>query len=349
MTSMNKSKIENVAYWLISVISIVLILWYGKNIILPFIIALILWYLKRAVRLLISKVKMKGKSLPDWLEHTLAFLFIFAIIAMDVEIIYASIQGIGDAVPVYEANVSVIQHKIDGFLNIDSASWIKSHSLNNSLMNILTSVLNSVASVLGKGLIVLFYVIFMVLETKVFENKLRAIYQDEFKYKETIKLLEKLDSSLSRYIVMKTVVSLLTGILSYIVLAIIGVDFAVFWAFLIFLLNYIPTIGSLIATIFPALMALLQEGNFSHAFWVIAGVGAIQILVGNFIEPKVMGNSLNISSLVVILSLVIWGSLWGIIGMIIAVPITVIMIIIMAQFPNSRKFAIILSKDGIID
>jgi predicted PurR-regulated permease PerM len=148
---------------------------------------------------------------------------------------------------------------------------------------------------------------------------------------------------------MKTVVSLLTGILSYIVLAIIGVDFAVFWAFLIFLLNYIPTIGSLIATIFPALMALLQEGNFSHAFWVIAGVGAIQILVGNFIEPKVMGNSLNISSLVVILSLVIWGSLWGIIGMIIAVPITVIMIIIMAQFPNSRKFAIMLSKDGIID
>lgn len=93
----------------------------------------------------------------------------------------------------------------------------------------------------------------------------------------------------------------------------------------------------------------MQEGSFSHALFVLIGVGMIQVFVGDFVEPKVMGDSLNISPLVVILSLVIWGSLWGIIGMIIAVPVTVILIIILAQFPNSRKFAIMLSKDGIID
>jgi len=243
----------------------------------------------------------------------------------------------------------VVQIKLDIAFNIDSASWLKAHPVSNSMMDVLKNLLNSLASILGKGLIILFYVIFLILETKGFENKLRAMYLDENKYKEVIKFLKKLDKSLSKYLVLKTLVSLLTGILSYVLLVIIGVNFAVFWAFLIFLLNYIPTIGSLVATVFPTVIALLQGGSFSHALLVLAGVGAIQVLVGNLIEPKVMDNSLNVSSLVVILSLVLWGALWGIIGMIIAVPMTVILIIVFAQFPGTRKIAIILSKDGIID
>ncbi len=346
---MNSSKVANIAYWLISMVAMIVILWFGKNILIPFVLALILWYLKRQLRSLIGKIKIKGKSLPPRLEHTVAFLFIFILLAINVEIIYVSIQGIGEAIPIYESNLSVIQQKLDIAFNIDSASWLKAHPVDNSIMNLLKAILNSLAAVLGKGLIILFYVIFLVLETKVFETKLRAMYQTEGKYNEVIKLLHKLDKSLSKYIVLKTLVSLLTGILSYVVLAVIGVDFAVFWAFLIFSLNYIPTIGSLVATVFPTVIALLQGGSFSHALFVLAGVGTIQILVGNLVEPKVMGNSLNVSSLVVILSLVLWGSLWGIIGMIIAVPITVILIIIFAQFPGSRKIAIILSKDGIID
>lgn len=346
---MNSSKVANIAYWLISMVAMIVILWFGKNILIPFVLALILWYLKRQLRSLIGKIKIKGKSLPPRLEHTVAFLFIFILLAINVEIIYISIQGIGEAIPIYESNLSVIQQKLDIAFNIDSASWLQEHPVDNSIMNLLKAVLNSLAAILGKGLIILFYVIFLVLETKVFETKLRAMYQTESKYNEVIKLLHKLDKSLSKYIVLKTLVSLLTGILSYVVLAVIGVDFAVFWAFLIFLLNYIPTIGSLVATVFPTVIALLQGGSFSHALFVLAGVGTIQILVGNLVEPKVMGNSLNVSSLVVILSLVLWGSLWGIIGMIIAVPITVILIIIFAQFPGSRKIAIILSKDGIID
>ncbi len=346
---MNTSKIANMAYWLVSIIAMVVILWYGKNILIPFVLALILWYLKRQLRLLISKIKFRGEPLPLWLGHTLAFLFIFVLLAINVEIVYASIQGIQEAIPIYESNISIVQHKLDKAFNIDLAAWLIAHPVNGFLMDFLKTVLNSLAAILGKGFIILFYVIFLVLETKVFEDKLRAMYQDENKYNEVVKLLHKLDKSLSKYLVLKTLVSLLTGILSYVVLAIIGVDFALFWAFLIFLLNYIPTIGSLVATLFPTVIALLQGGSFSHALMVLAGIGVIQLLVGNFVEPKVMGNSLNVSSLVVILSLILWGSLWGIIGMIIAVPMTVILIIIFAQFPASRKIAIVLSKDGIID
>jgi len=141
-------------------------------------------------------------------------------------------------------------------------------------------------------------------------------------------------------------VSLITGVLSYIALIIIGIDFAFFWAFIIFLLNFIPTIGSLVATLFPAIMALLQLGSLQSALTVLAAIGAIQIVIGNLIEPKIMGNSLNISSLVVLLALTFWGSVWGIVGMLISVPITVMMIIVFAQFPKTRSIAILLSENG---
>ena len=93
-------------------------------------------------------------------------------------------------------------------------------------------------------------------------------------------------------------------------------------------------------------MALLQSGELNLALMVIAAVGAIQLIVGNIIEPKVMGNSLNVSSLVVILALSFWGAIWGITGMVLSVPITVIMVILFGQFETTRKIAILLSDRG---
>ena len=133
------------------------------------------------------------------------------------------------------------------------------------------------------------------------------------------------------------------------ILLFIGVDAPVFWAFLIFVLNFIPTIGSLIATLFPAIFALLQFGEFTPGILVLAIVGTIQLIVGNFIEPRVMGNSLNISPLVVFLTLAIWGVIWGITGMLLSVPITVILIIVMSEFPSTQPLAILLSQKGSIN
>ena len=160
------------------------------------------------------------------------------------------------------------------------------------------------------------------------------------------KLLEKIGGSVSNYLRLKTLVSLVTGILSYIALWMIGVDAPEFWAFLIFILNFIPTIGSLVGTVFPAIFCLFQFGEFLPSILVLSIVGVIQLLVGNFLEPKLMGSSMNISPLVTILSLSIWGAMWGITGMILSVPITVIMIIILSQFERTKPVAIMLSEKG---
>ena len=180
---------------------------------------------------------------------------------------------------------------------------------------------------------------------------MKAIYPKKDQFDTTNEILLKIDKSIGSYISIKTLVSLLTATLSYITLLLIGIDSALFFAFLIFLLNFIPSIGSLIATIFPALMALLQYGSETYTpfILVVVFVGAIQLVIGNFLEPKLMGNSLNISSLVVILSLTIWGVIWGVAGMVLSVPITVIMILIFSNFESTKKIAILLSEKGEIN
>ena len=342
-------KISNLAYWLVSFIALVVILWYGKNIILPFVLALIIWYLKRELVKLIKKIKIRQKELPNWLQHVVALLFVLFILVTIGEILSLSIKGISNALPVYETNLIQLQHQLSEKFNIDLFQWFQDHSTNNALMSFFKAVLNSVTALVGHGLLVVFYIIFLVVEANFFAYKLKAIYATDEQYNQAISLLSKIDKSLSRYIVLKTIVSLLTGVLSYLVLLLIGVDFAIFWAFLIFVLNYIPTVGSLFATAFPAIIVIMQTGSIGPALMVLAGVGSIQIVVGNAIEPKLMGDSLNISPLIVLISLVLWGSLWGVLGMIIAVPISVILIIILSQFPSTRNIAVVLSKKGIID
>ena len=126
----------------------------------------------------------------------------------------------------------------------------------------------------------------------------------------------------------------------------VGIDYAPFWALLIFMLNYIPTFGSMVGVLFPSLLALVQFDSLTNFFILVPILTAIQMLIGNVLEPKLMGNSLNLSAIVVLLSLAIWGSIWGIPGMFLSVPITVVLMIIFSNVPQTRAIAILLSSDG---
>ena len=144
----------------------------------------------------------------------------------------------------------------------------------------------------------------------------------------------------------KTLLNLATAIFSYIVLEVVGLDLAGFWAFVIFLLAYIPTIGSLLGVVFPALMAIVQFASWGPFLIITIGLGVAQFVIGNVLEPKMMGKSLNLSSLVVIISLAVWGSIWGVTGMFLSVPITIIIMIVLAEFQQTRPIAVLLSADG---
>lgn len=340
---------SRLAYGLIILIAAVFILIQAKSILIPFVIAIIVWFVIKEVRSLISRIRINKKPLPKWLRSFLAFALIMGVSGIAVSMLVTNINGIAEEIQndTYDKNVLQIRDQVDQALGINITEQLQKLSGTFDFSELLRALLNELTGLFGNVFLVLIYVIFLMLEEQFFKAKMKAFYSNSEKYSFANDILTKIEDSMGKYVSLKSIVSLVTGIASFIALKIIGVDFAFFWAFLIFLLNFIPTIGSLIATIFPASAALLQFGDFAPALWVLGSVGLIQILVGNLLEPRLMGNSLNVSALVVILSLSIWGWIWGIVGMILSVPITVMLIIVFAKIPSTRGIAVLLSDEGI--
>jgi AI-2 transport protein TqsA len=338
--------ISRTAYLFIIAIASVVTLVFLKDMLIPFVLAVIIWFIIREVQSLTRKLTIKGRAIPRWLSGVLAFLFIFGMLGLVVKLLVDNINGISAVIPVYEKNIGSVIRSIDSQLGIDLLEQARELSGDIEFAGVLSSLLNSITTILGNAFLIIIYVIFLMLEQRFFRTKFNALYTDPMHAERAGKILNDIDHSLGRYVSLKSFVSLLTGGLSYAALQIIGVDFAFFWAFLIFTLNFIPNIGSLIATLFPTIVAAIQFGDLTPALYVIAAVGTIQLVIGNVVEPRLFGDSLNISSLVVILSLAFWGAIWGIVGMILSVPITVMMILIFAQFESTRSVAILLSDKG---
>lgn len=337
----------NKIYVFLIVITTVVVLIYAQSILIPFILAILFWFMIRVVKKLLSKIKYV-RTWPRWILTILSLVLLLGILFFAVDMITRNIQQITQTLPVYEENINKLTKAINDYFNIDLGNMLTDLSKDYNFGNILSNIISALTGIFGDAFTVLLYLVFLLLEEPIFPRKIKAMYPDKERYNHVKELIAKIDHSIGSYMALKTVVSLLTGFLSYFALLIIGVDAPVFWAFLIFILNFIPTVGSLIATLFPAIFALLQFGEFTPGILILAIVGTIQLIVGNFVEPRVMGNSLNISPLVVFLTLAIWGVIWGITGMLLSVPITVIMIIIMSEFQSTRPLAILLSQKGIL-
>ncbi len=343
-----------VASALIIVAAVFAALILGKSLLIPFVIAVLVWYIIVSLSHWIGEITLIKKYLPDWAKTLLSALVIFGILLFVGGLVANNAQQMIGALPRYQVNVAGLIGRTESALNfnftktLDSLGITKAESFTRDVnfTGIISGIIGALSSIAGNAFLIGIYVVFIFLEQAVFRRKIKAIFPQEGKFQNFEEVLESINEAIRAYFSVKLTVSLITATASYILMALVGLDFAIFWAFLIFLLNFIPNIGSLIATIFPAVIALVQFDTFGPFFVVLIGVGAVQVVVGNFLEPRMMGSSLNISSLVVILALTLWGSLWGITGMILCVPITVIMMIIFAQFPATRPIAILLSEKG---
>jgi predicted PurR-regulated permease PerM len=340
---MGSTKIATSLFIFMAVTALLIV---GKDFILPIILAVLIWFLIKELRHALQKIPIIGTKMPMWLLTLISTIFLFAILGVIISVLAQNFNALSQNAAKYENSLVHLNETIKSKYGWDFSSQITKFIGNYNFSDIIKQVLNSLSELFSKGLLIGFYVLFLFFEEIIFPNKLKAIYTDEKRYKEVLQTLEKINTTITKYISLKTLVSLLTGFLSFIVLLIIGVDTPFFWAFLIFILNYIPTIGSLIATIFPATIALLQFGDLTHFFITLSVIGLIQIIIGNVVEPKFLGNSLNISSLVVMFSLTFWGMIWGVTGMFLSVPITVILIILLAQFKTTKPIAILLSDKG---
>lgn len=338
--------LKNIAYSIIILLGIGFLLIYLKSILIPFVFALLIWFIIRDIKDRLNQNKIIRKKFPNWLINTLSLFIIFFILGIVVLLVVENVKEMitngEEYQQKYYALINLLYTEYNINLKEEGIKLLNQYNLTASLKGLI----NAFSTSLGNVFLVLIYVLFLVAEESTFTAKIKAISSSREKYVSTLKTLKSINSTIGKYIALKTSVSLITGLLTLIVLSILKVDYPLFWAMLVFFFNYIPNIGSIIATIFPSVMALIQFDSLTMFLVVLASISVIQIIIGNFVEPKIMGDSLNISPLVVILALVFWGFLWGITGMIICVPLTVILIIVLSKFPMTRNIAVILSEKG---
>ena len=342
----NKLKLQNFVLSAILVVIIFYVLVVGQTILLPLVIAIVFWYLITLLSEGFGKIKLGEKTLNKLSRYILSFLVFFAIIWGLVELIAINIGGVVRVAPVYQANLEARWESILELLHIEQEPTLAQLTEVVDLAQFITGLAASLTNVAANMGIILIYVIFLLLEQGNFGDKVAALANSEEKERSVRLLIKKINKDVKKYISIKMLTSTSTGVLSYIFMKVVGVDFAEFWAVLIFLLNFIPTIGSIVATIFPSLITLVQFESYTPFFVVLGGVTAIQVCVGNILEPRLMGNSLNLSPLVILLNLSLWGLIWGIPGMFLCVPFLVISAIVFSHVPQTRSIAILLSRDG---
>ncbi|MFQ3578675.1 MAG: AI-2E family transporter [Bacteroidales bacterium] len=342
-------KISSFFFALFSLIAVIYILEIGQGLILPFFIALLLWVHIKVLSSYISKIPLIKRNLHPVILNFFSLIIISYFLYVIIRFLALNISELIDKIPDYENNITILLENIKKQYNIDLTGKIKNYVNDFNIANFFTLIFNSLYSLFSDVFIIFLYTIFLILEDAVFIKKLRAIFEDTEKYERTRAMIDQLSRAIYNYFSLKTLVCLTSGIVNWIILSIIGLEFAFFVAFLVFLLNYIPTIGTLTAVIIPCMFTLLQFNDFTLFFIIFAIIGGFQVFLGNFLEPKIMGHSLNISPLIVIITLLFWGSIWGILGMILSVPITVMLIIIFAQFRQTRSIAILLSEKGTIN
>lgn len=212
--------------------------------------------------------------------------------------------------------------------------------------SILQSMAEAAQGLLSDLLLVLIYVFFLFGAKRGFDRKMHNIFGQETERELASDMLSQIQTAMERYLWIQTLLSLIITLLTYTTLVALGLDNPLFWAMLIFVLNYIPTVGSILAVLFPTLFALVQFDEWWRIALVAGGVGFWQFSIGNFLQPRMMGVSLNQSAIIVLISLAFWGSIWGITGAFLSTPLTVMVMIILAQFDSTRWVAILLSDDG---
>jgi len=339
-------RLLSVALWSGLFFGSLILLSQGKNFFIPLVIALIAVYLIHAVSRAIQHLPYVGRFLPGPLAVILSFVAIFALGYGLFYIVADNARSVAVEAPRYQNKLIQLQADLFQRLKIEEPATASDMFRTLDLRGVFTTVATGLAALLGNLTLIFLYSLFLLLELRFLPTKLAALFPDANRRQMVEHMLRRVDKDIQTYLGVKTLVSLVTGGLSYLIMRIVGLDFAEFWALLIFVLNYIPTVGSIFATIFPTLLAVVQFETLGPILFVGLGIIGVQQLMGSIIEPNIMGESLNLSPLVVIISLILWGNLWGIVGMFLCVPITVILVIILSNFERTRWVAVLLSKSG---
>ncbi|MDD4456396.1 MAG: AI-2E family transporter [Syntrophotalea acetylenica] len=328
--------VSNVFVTLASLVIVAAGLNAGKVILVPFLLSAFIAILGASPMFWLQR-----RGLPVWLALTIVMLAVFLAGLLLAGLVGTSVAAFSENLPLYENRLRQLLDTLIAWLdsiNIHLSGPALSEAFDpGAVMKLVATLFNAITNMLANGVLVLMTVIFMLLEASGMPAKLRTVLGPSRRFGG----FDSFVRNLQHYMAIKTIVSLITGLLVTLVLVVIGVDFPLLWGLLAFLLNYVPNIGSIIAAVPAVLLAMVQLGPWQALF---AGLGylAINLIMGNILEPRFMGHGLGLSPLIVFLSLLFWGWLLGPVGMLLSVPLTITAKIALDSHEDTRWVAVLL-------
>ncbi|MBN1945832.1 MAG: AI-2E family transporter [Bradymonadales bacterium] len=311
------------------------------SIFIPLVISIFLCYLINFITSALARLR-----LPEILTIPIIGAVLLGLFLVLELVVVNTISDISEQAPLYQRR---LENLVEGFLErlgphstvFTEVDWIG--RLFEASSSLSVSLFGSVVNFVSKTVLVILYTAFILAGRKAMTNRVIKAFS-EARAQEIQDTLTKINVAVQRYVVTKILVSLATGILVSVVLLAFGVDFALFWGLLTFLLNFIPTVGSIIATLFPVLVALLQFDSPWTALWVLICIMVVQQVLGSVIDPILQGRRLNLSPIVILFALVFFGWLWGFWGMVLSIPLTAMIKISMDHTRSLKPIAIMLEK-----
>ena len=287
---------------------------------------------------------LRAHRFPASLAIAVTLLAVAAVLGVIGIVLTASVEAVTEELPAYQERAREALAGLVAWFDargIDAGRWVSLDAIQLShVVDFVGAAFRGVATLAWNVLLVLLMMVFMLWEAMILPEKLRAAHKESAV---DLARMHQLVGRLQHYLILKTLISLMVGVTSGLLAWAVGVDFALFWGFLAFLLHYIPNIGAFLAGVPACLLALLQLGP-ARALVLALGFLVINTVFGNLLEPAVMGRGLRLSPLVVFLALVIWGSIWGALGMILSVPLTVALRIVFESIESTRWLAALLGR-----
>jgi len=339
---MNLLEDESLAFKSLMVMTMVVIIVAGLKlaspILAPFLLALFLAIISASF---INFFVTKG--VPRSLAWVGVFISVVAFVVVMGFLLSSSLYELDAKFPEYMTKLdAIVDHYIlaSGTGSYAETMHIKAIYHPGHLLNYSKNFLNSVGEMVSNSFLVVLMVVFMLVQRRSFVHKVEYLSNNTTSYRHFQKMIKKMD----QYILILSVISMLTGVTVYIVLKLLDIDFALMWALMAFMLNFIPNIGSIISAIPPIILALIQYDPL-HAFIVAIAYAIINMVYGNIIQPRIIGKGLDISILVVFISMVFWGWIFGAVGMILSVPLTIMVKIMLETNEKTRWVGVLLGND----
>ncbi len=316
-----------------------------QSVLLPFVIAILFSIIFEPVVLFLKRKRVP--TAVSLLVVVLSFALVLFLLAL---LVTSSVGSFATALPAYEAKFERVAKGAEELVNKTAQQLnvrVEDIKLSDiisfsTVSSVLATGVGSFINFMGNAFMILLFMLFILAGSGELVTKVeRAFPPDDARRIATV--LKNISEQVRQYLITKTLVSAITGALISLVLWVLGVDFPLLWGFLAFLLNYIPNIGSIVAVIFPLVVSLLQFDTLTRPILVVILLIVIQNVMGNVIEPKMMAERLNLSAILILISLIFWGWLWGIWGMLLSVPLTATIKIVFENIEPLRFLSVLMS------